>query len=192
MTFFAHWSSPTLWSQEYIPVDSIKTEFFLKKSPNLIMLPIFELSFCAFICVFICIHMLQNQTQYHLQNMMKYPHVLCVGNFWETDTLLTVSLERNGNFRFRSISQRKLSVSPKFPCKNFWEIYIFLASSSCHWNTIFAHKNSLKVHRVRTIFPNSELVGFVVMIIPGKPEKISHFWKFITAGAFHRCEWFQF
>ena len=53
---------------------------------------------------------------------VNFPPALCVGNFRETDTFLTASSEGNGNFRCPSISQRELSISPKFPCKDYWEI----------------------------------------------------------------------
>ena len=52
-----------------------------------------------------------------LQKIVKFPHILCVGKFGETGTFLKVSYEGNGNFRFPSISQRKLSVSVKFHAK---------------------------------------------------------------------------
>ena len=62
-----------------------------------------------------------------LQKMMKFHHIFCWGNFGETDSIPIISQRGNGNFRFPSISHRKLSISLKFLSKNYGEILVFFA-----------------------------------------------------------------
>ena len=59
--------------------------------------------------------------------MMKFHHIICWGNFGETDTFPIISQGGNGNFRFPSIFHRNLSISLKFPPKNYGEILMFFA-----------------------------------------------------------------
>ena len=60
--------------------------------------------------------------------MMKFHHIFCWGNFGETDSIPIISQRGNGNFRFPSISHRNLSISLKFPSKNYGEILVFFAN----------------------------------------------------------------
>ena len=62
-----------------------------------------------------------------LQKMMKFHHIIYWGNFGETDAFPIISQRGNGNFHFPSIFHRNLSISLKFPPKNYGDILTFFA-----------------------------------------------------------------
>ena len=67
------------------------------------------------------------------EEMMKFHHIFCWGNFGETDTFPIIYQRGNGNFRFPSISHRNLSISLKSPSKNYGGILVFFAGMTFSW-----------------------------------------------------------
>ena len=61
-----------------------------------------------------------------VRNDENSPH-LWWENFGGTDIFSIIYQRRNGNFRFPSISDRNLSITLKFPSKNYGEILVFFA-----------------------------------------------------------------
>ena len=59
--------------------------------------------------------------------MMKFLYIFCRVDSGETDKYSIISQRVNGNFRFPSISQKKMLISLKFPCKNDRETLVLLA-----------------------------------------------------------------
>ena len=55
-----------------------------------------------------------------MPKMVKFPHVLCVGNFRETETFLTVSYEGNGNFPFPFNFPKKTFRFPYISMQKLW------------------------------------------------------------------------
>ena len=60
---------------------------------------------------------------------MKFHHIICWGNFGDTDTFPITSKKGNGNFRLPSTFHRNLTISLKFPPKNYGEIFKFVMLS---------------------------------------------------------------